>query len=57
MRCGRQIGEMLRTHGMRDAAKVEARVAELLTSVGLPDHARIADSTLINCRAGNASAS
>ncbi|MBB1595311.1 ABC transporter ATP-binding protein [Achromobacter sp. UMC46] len=44
MRCGRQIGEMLRTHGMRDAARVNARVAELLTSVGLPDHARIVDS-------------
>jgi len=44
MRCGRQIGEMLRTHGMRDARQTSARVAELLTSVGLPDHARIADS-------------
>ena len=44
MRCGHQIGEMLRTHGMRNAAQVNARVAELLTSVGLPDHARIVDS-------------
>lgn len=44
MRCGKQIGEMLREHGVRDAGEVAARVAELLTSVGLPDHRRIADS-------------
>jgi len=44
MRCGRQIGEMLREHGVRDARAVEARVARLLSDVGLPDHARIADS-------------
>jgi len=44
MRCGRQIGEMLREHGVRDARAVEARVARLLGDVGLPDHARIADS-------------
>jgi len=44
MRCGRQIGEMLREHGVRDARAVEARVAQLLSDVGLPDHARIADS-------------
>jgi len=44
MRCGRQIGEMLREHGVRDAAAVVARVAQLLIDVGLPDHARIADA-------------
>jgi len=44
MRCGRQIGEMLRAHGVREAGVVQARVAQLLTDVGLPDHARIADS-------------
>ena len=44
MRCGKQIGEMLREHGVKDSAEVAARVAELLTSVGLPDHRRIAES-------------
>jgi len=44
MRCGHQIGEMLREHGVREAAAQGARVAQLLTDVGLPDHARIADS-------------
>jgi len=44
MRCGRQIGEMLREHGVHDARAVQARVAQLLSDVGLPDHARVADS-------------
>lgn len=44
MRCGHQIGEMLREHGVREPREIAARVAELLTSVGLPDHQRIADS-------------
>lgn len=44
MRCGKQIGEMLRAHGINDSHHVEERVKDLLISVGLPDHTRIADS-------------
>ncbi|MBE9604340.1 ABC transporter ATP-binding protein [Acetobacteraceae bacterium H6797] len=32
---GAQVGEMLRLHGERDAKKIDARVIELLTRVGL----------------------
>lgn len=44
MRCGDQISEMLREHGVRDHATVTAKVQDLLISVGLPDHQRISDS-------------
>jgi len=44
MRCGQQVAEMLRAHGVTDTRTVSDRVKELLISVGLPDHIRIADS-------------
>lgn len=44
MRCGAQIGEILREHGVRRRGDISARIKDLLISVGLPDHDRIADS-------------
>ena len=44
MRCGDQIVEMLREHDVSDATINAERLAELLVSVGLADHRRIADS-------------
>ncbi|OAD14046.1 dipeptide ABC transporter ATP-binding protein [Achromobacter insolitus] len=44
MRCGDQIVEMLREHDASDATINAERLAELLVSVGLADHRRIADS-------------
>lgn len=44
MRCGDQIGEILREHGVHERGAISARIVNLLISVGLPDHERIADS-------------
>lgn len=44
MRCGDQIGEILREHGVRERGAISVRVKELLISVGLPDYERIGDS-------------
>jgi peptide/nickel transport system ATP-binding protein len=37
MRIGEQIAEVLEVHGVRDAARVERRVLELIRTVGLPE--------------------
>ncbi len=44
MRCGDQISEVLREHNEGNAQQMPQRLAELLVSVGLNDHKRIADS-------------
>ncbi|CAM3964858.1 dipeptide ABC transporter ATP-binding protein [Bordetella tumulicola] len=44
MRCGQQIDEVLRAHGVDASRSINERVGDLLVSVGLPDHQRIADS-------------
>ncbi|WP_244669959.1 ABC transporter ATP-binding protein [Kaistia sp. 32K] len=43
MSVGRQVAEVLRFHGIRPPNGVQARVVELLDSVGLPDPAVIAE--------------
>ncbi|MEG1280996.1 MAG: ABC transporter ATP-binding protein [Comamonas sp.] len=44
MRCGAQIAEVLKEHSTLSQAAINTRIEQLLISVGLTDHARIAQS-------------
>lgn len=44
MRCGEQVQETLREHTQMSSEQMQERVAELLQSVGLSDHQRVAAS-------------